>query len=49
MPINRKEDSVCVCIYVANYKELIIIERREKVRARQREKDHNQCRTLMMK
>ena len=29
----EKEDSVCVCVYVANYKELIIIERRQKVRA----------------
>ncbi len=45
-------------VYVANYKELIIIERRQKVRAHssigQREeeeekKDLNQCRTLMMK
>ena len=42
-----------VCVYVANYKELIIIERRQKVRAHssigQREKDRNQCWTLMMK
>jgi hypothetical protein len=48
MPINRKKDSVCmyVCMYVANYKELIIIERRQKVRAHssigQGEKDRNQ-------
>jgi hypothetical protein len=43
MPINRnEEDSVCVCVDVANYKELIITERRQKVRAQssigQREK-----------
>ncbi len=46
MPINRKEED-SVCMYVANYKELIIIERRQKVRAHssigQREKDRNQC------
>jgi hypothetical protein len=48
MPINREREKKKI-VYVANYKELIIIERREKVRARQREKDHNQCRTLMMK
>lgn len=42
-------------MYVANYKELIIIESDDKKNVRahvligQREKDRNQCRTLMMK